>query len=228
MNERLPLTVANLKANKTWPEMSRWISDFIANRPQFEGTIVVCPSFPFLAAASEEIRNLIDVYRAFDLNLKLGCQDISIFEQGAYTCEVAASQLFKVCQFAIIGHSERRQNFKEDDSMLARKVERARQSSLEPIFCVQGPETSIPPQVTIVAYEPVFAIGTGLPDTPENAFTVSREIKKRGDYKVIYGGSVTSDNVHSFLQEGTVDGVLVGGKSLDPFSFIGVVKNASY
>jgi len=114
--------------------MSRWISDFIANRPQFEGTIVVCPSFPFLAAASEEIRNLIDVYRAFDLNLKLGCQDISIFEQGAYTGEVAASQLFKVCQFAIIGHSERRQNFKEDDSMLARKVERARQSSLEPIF----------------------------------------------------------------------------------------------
>lgn len=223
MNEPTPLVIANLKANKTWEEMSLW-SDTVGkseSAKNFAGTIVVCPSAPFLKSLQQKLGS-------DQLPFKLGSQDISKFDQGAFTGEVAASQLQKICQFTIIGHSERRQNFKEDDSTLTEKVTRTSEANLEPIYCVQGADTFIPAGVSMVAYEPVFAIGTGTPDTPTNAFAVAGEIKKIGDYIVIYGGSVTAGNVHSFLQKGTIDGVLVGTASLDPEGFIKVIENAIY
>ena len=222
MNEQTPLVVANLKANKTWDETSAWLDEVGPISKDFSGTIVLCPSAPFLASTH---LSLITNH----LSLKLGSQDISRFEQGAYTGEVAASQIASICQYTIIGHSERRQNFKENDEILFEKVKNTQKAGLEIIYCVQSENDEIPDDVKVVAYEPVFAIGTGNPDTPENAKTIAEKLKARGEYTILYGGSVNSENVKSYLSKGLIDGVLVGAtNSLDPEKFIGILKSAAY
>ena len=216
MNNPLPLVVANLKANKTWDEISSWIDD-VANLAQnFSGTIIFCPSSPFLAASYQKISQN-------GINLKLGTQDISRFEQGAYTGEIAASQIADIVDFAIIGHSERRHNLKEDDATLRKKVENAKNAKIEPIFCVQNENTPIPQKVEIVAYEPIFAIGTGNPDTPENVQANAQRLMAKGDYTILYGGSVSAGNVKSFVKD-SIQGVLVGAtNSVDPQKFINII-----
>lgn len=222
MNDPLPLVVANLKANKTWDEMSAWLDRIGPKATDFAGTIIVCPSYPFLASARQKIESA-------KWHIQLGSQDISQFEQGAYTGEVAASQISGLCQYAIIGHSERRQNFKEDNQVLAQKVQNAQKANVTPIFCIQDSQTQIPQGCQIVVYEPIFAIGTGNPDTPENAQKVAREVKTKGNFTVIYGGSVSAENVQSYLLKEIIDGVLVGAtNSLDPQKFIQILKIASY
>lgn len=221
MNDALPLVVANLKANKTWDEVASWIDEVAGPATSFAGTIIFCPSYPFLASAFAKISQN-------GINLKLGSQDISRFEQGAYTGEVAASQIADLVKYAIIGHSERRQNFREDDQTLAQKVANAKTADIEPVFCVGGTETPIPQNVSIVAYEPIFAIGTGNPDTPENVKKVASQIKTKGNFTVIYGGSVSAENITLFLEKGVIDGVLVGAtNSLDPQKFIQILKAVS-
>ncbi|MBI2326847.1 triosephosphate isomerase [Candidatus Curtissbacteria bacterium] len=238
MNDRLPLVIANLKANKTWDEMSLWLEEITKGTGSFPGTIIVCPTATFIASANQKLASLSS-------SLKLGAQDISRFEQGAYTGEVAASQIAGLVSYAIIGHSERRQNFAETDDILVQKVLNAQKAGITPIFCVQGPDTPIPQGIEIVAYEPVFAIGTGNPDTPENAKAVSETLKARlaalasipsrsgraklakGDYVVVYGGSVTPENTKSFLEKGMINGALVGTNSLDPQNFIQILNSAA-
>ena len=220
MNDPQPLVIANLKANKTWDEMSLWLEEINKGSGSFSGTVIVCPSAPFISSARQKLKPL-------GSSLRLGTQDISKFEQGAYTGETAASQIADLVTYAIIGHSERRQNFQEDDETLAKKVKNALAANVIPIFCVQGPDTLIPEGVKIVAYEPIFAIGTGNPDTPENAKAVSEKLKARGQYIVVYGGSVTPENTKSFLQKNLIDGVLVGTNSLDPRSFIQILNSAA-
>ena len=221
MNDPLPLVVANLKANKTWEEMVGWL-DLVGPKAQgFTGTVVVCPSLPFLGSAHEKINSL-------KLKLKLGIQDISPFDQGPYTGEVAATQVKNLCDYAIVGHSERRQNFTESASIVAQKFQKAKEAGLTAIFCATGPDITIPAGVEVVAYEPIFAIGAGNPDTPENAASVAEKLKAKGNYVVLYGGSVTGENVASFLKKGTVDGVLIGTASLDPATFIDIIESATY
>ena len=219
MNDTLPLVIANLKANKTWDEIVLWLEQVGKSAANFAGTFIICPSHPFLAATYQKIKN-------DNLKVKLASQDISKFEQGPYTGETAASQIASICSYAIIGHSERRQNFAEDEPALAKKVENAKAAKIEPIYCVQAQETPIPNGVSIVAYEPVFAIGTGNPDTPQNAKSTAKNIKGRGNYLVLYGGSVSGQKVQSFLEKGTIDGVLVGSVSLDPAEFIDILESA--
>src|SRR4030043_801661 len=230
MNEQksLPLTVANFKENKTWGEMSQWLYEFIQKSPDFTGTIIICPSYPFLAAAASKIRQLREQYPDKQLNIKLGSQDISQFEKGAHTGEVAASQISDIASYAIIGHSERRTEFNEDDQILVKKVTNARNIGLEVIYCVQDEHTPIPQGVKIVAYEPPSAIGTGNPDTPQNAQRVAEVIQTKGQFTVIYGGSVSAENIASFLKKGVIDGVSVGGKSLNPQDFIHLVAASHY
>lgn len=219
MNGKLPLIIANLKANKTWDEIVVWLDNVGKTAPTFSGTVVISPSHPFLSSTYQKIKS-------DNLKIEIASQDISRFEQGPYTGEFAASQIATICKYCIIGHSERRQNAKEDDGMLAKKVENAKAAKIEPVFCIQGQETPIPDGVSHVAYEPVFAIGTGNPDTPENAKSTAKKLKQRGDYLVIYGGSVTGKNVKFFLEKGTIDGVLVGSSSLDPAEFIEIIESA--
>lgn len=219
MDDSRPLTAANLKAHKTWQEVSDWISVVGPKTRDFAGTVIFCPSTPFLAAVFDKVK--IEQWK-----VRIGAQDISRFGEGAYTGEAAASQIADICQYVLIGHSERRKYFREDDDILWQKVKNAAASYIEPIFCVQDENTKIPEGVKIAAYEPIFAIGTQEPDSPENARMVVSEIKKKGDLAVLYGGSVSGENVKSFLSDGLIDGVLVGAtNSLDPQKFVRILES---
>lgn len=220
MNDAPPLIIANLKANKTWDEIKNWLNVVGTQTSEVPGTIIFCPPSPFLAAAAQQIKSQ-------NLKIKLGSQDISRFENGPYTGEITAGQIADLVNYSIIGHSERRQNFSENNKILEAKVVNAQKVGIEPIFCIQGESTPIPQGVKVVAYEPVFAIGTGNPDTPENARSVAKNLKTKSDYIVIYGGSVTKANVKSFFQNEILEGVLVGGSSLNPDDFVQIIKAAA-
>lgn len=215
--------VANWKSNKTILEADRWFRIF--NNSQLtinneEKKVIICPPFTLLAQIESGIKN-------YELGFKVGTQNISPFDGGAYTGEISAKQAKEFADYVIIGHSERRKNFLESDEMLFAKAELAKKYGLIPIFCVQDETTKIPENVEIVAYEPVSAIGTGNPDTPENAEKIAMQIKaNKGIISVLYGGSVTSENVKSFTQLPDIDGVLVGGASLDAQEFYAIIQNA--
>lgn len=219
MNDNLPLIIANLKANKTWDQIVVWLDQVGKAAQNFSGTIIICAPHPFLASTHQKIKDE-------NLKIQVGSQDISKFEQGPYTGEFAASQVESICAYSIIGHSERRQNFGEDEMTLVKKVQNAKSAKIEPIFCVQSEETPIPDGVSVAAFEPIFAVGTGNPDTPENAKAVAQKIKEKGNYIVLYGGSVTGENIKSFLEKDVLDGVLVGSASLDPRDFIKIIESA--
>lgn len=218
MNEHLPLIVANFKAHKNWEEVESWLEVIGPQASSFAGTIIICPSVPFLAVAYQKLK------ANGQWRLRIGSQDLSKFEQGDYTGEVAASQISGFVNYAIIGHSERRQNFTEDEKVLAQKVQNAASVNIESIFCVQSADTPVPENVKIVAYEPVFAIGTGNPDTPGNAQAIGKKLKARGNYTVLYGGSVSDANIKSFLKEGIIDGALIATNCLDPQRFIKILE----
>lgn len=212
----------------TESEAKTWLDRFKTYSPAGEAgdiefideEIVICPSFTLLSFLKTYLLNN-------KFPVKVGAQDVSPFEEGAYTGEVSASLLKEFADYVLIGHSERRRNFMESDEMLFKKVELAIHYGLTPIFCVQGKETQIPSNSSIIAYEPIDAIGTGHPDTPENAQAVASFLKR--DYNaqhVLYGGSVTSKNVKEFTQMPNIDGVLVGRASLDAAEFYAIIQNA--
>lgn len=213
--------VANWKSNKTESEAKEWISEVSGLKDQdlSNKDIVLCPSFIHLPIVKASIGEQM-------LPIRLGAQDISAFEEGAYTGEVSARQIKEFANFVIIGHSERRNNFGENDENLFKKFKLAKENGLAVIFCVQGKETKVPENVDIVAYEPVDAIGTGNPDTPENAEKVAAYFKADSKVStVLYGGSVTAVNVNSFTQMPSIDGVLVGKASLDSREFYAIIQN---
>ena len=114
--------------------------------------------------------------------------------------------------------------------MIAKKAQLALQNNITPILCVQSEETPVPKECNIIAYEPVWAIGSGNPDTPQNAGEIARRLKNTGsniDLKVLYGGSVTSKNVRSFIYQENISGVLVGKASLDAEEFIKICQAAA-
>ena len=218
MSDPLPLIVANHKANLDNSDFDIWIHTVGPKASEFQGTVIICPSAPFLGEAWLLAQSQSWKYQ-------LGAQDISKFDVGAYTGETAASQLFDICSYVIIGHSERRKNFDETDEVLEQKVQMVKKANLKTIFCVQDQDTKIPEGVEIVAYEPIFAIGTGNPDTPGNAMDVAKKIKAKGDYTVLYGGSVKRENVKNFIETGVIDGVLIGAASLNAQGFIDILHS---
>lgn len=216
------LVVANWKSNKTELEARNWLSAMSSLKDQdlSNKEIIVCPSFIHLSAMKTFIAEQ-------KLPIKLGAQDISPFDEGSYTGEVNGKQIKEFAEFAIIGHSERRKNFFEKDEILFKKAELARQYGLIPIFCMQNKTAKVPKNIEIVAYDPTFAIGTGNPDTPENADDVAAYFKANFQVSgVLYGGSVTAANVNSFTQKPNIDGILVGKASLDAQEFYKLIKNA--
>jgi triosephosphate isomerase len=212
--------------------------------------IVVCPPFTALKAVSEAIENS---------NLRLGAQDMHWEKEGAFTGEISAAMLRDVfCQYVIIGHSERRQYFGETDESVNKKVKSAHAAQLKPIMCVGETlaqrdagqvEAVVTSQVkkglagltsaqmldTILAYEPVWAIGTGRNATPEQAQEVHALIRRAlaemfeagvaAKVRIQYGGSVKPANAASLLAQPDIDGALVGGVSLDARGFAEIVRS---
>lgn len=212
--------------------------------------IVVCPPFTALESVYQIIR---------DSNVKLGAQNVFWEEEGAYTGELSSKMLLTVgCEYVILGHSERRFHFGETDQMVNRKVRSALAAGLIPIICVGerledreagGTETVVERQIrgayedlsgeeavkAVIAYEPVWAIGTGRTATPEQANEVHRFIRGllsrlydgrvAGEVRVQYGGSVKPENAGELLRQPDIDGALVGGASLEANSFIQIIKS---
>ena len=215
------LIIANWKENKTVDESLEYMEEFKSAYVSREDIkVIICPSDTSLSALFQFVlENSLKVF--------LGAQDISEFEEGAHTGETAADQVKGLAQYVIIGHSERRA-MGETDETIEKKILNAKAAGISPILCVQSENTHVFPGVEVVAYEPIEAIGTGNPDTPENAQNVASMIKsKNPEVKyVLYGGSVTSENVSGFTNQQNLSGVLVGGASLDAPEFSQIIKNA--
>jgi triosephosphate isomerase (TIM) len=232
---------ANWKMNKTIPETREFIRSFVPLvKDVTDRDIIVAPPFTALAAASEELKGT---------NVRLSAQDMFWEEKGAYTGEVSPVMLADAgCTHVIVGHSERRQYFSEEDVIVNRKVRAAKKAGLGVIFCcgesleereagrtfevikreVQIGLAEVGPDNLVVAYEPIWAIGTGRTATTEQAQEVHAYIGKilgnlygndAGALRIIYGGSVTPDNVDALMACRDVFGALVGGASLKPESF---------
>ncbi len=215
--------IANWKSHKDINQALEWLDEVGPNlevSPQVK--VVVCPGSSCLS----EMKKAITVGH---FPILLGSQDISPFGEGAFTGEESARNLKNLIDISIIGHSERRDHFGETDQMVDQKVTQCFENNIIPLVCVQGVDTSIPTNCEIVAYEPIFAIGTGIPDTPENANKVSSQIKLRHDLDIpiLYGGSVTSENAKSFLDQEHIEGLLIGGASLEAAEFVKIVQQIS-
>ncbi len=215
--------VANWKSHKTTDEAIAWLQQFssLTEHLSTEKEIIICPSFPLLPAMHAFIQDNT-------LPIKLGAQDVSPFGEGPYTGAVNAKQIKEFAEYVIIGHSERRNSFSETDEILDQKVQQACSVGLTPIFCIQSKNTLIPDGVTMVAFEPIEAIGTGHPDTPEDASQVAEEVKESHPsiQVVLYGGSVVAGNVKNFTNMQYIDGSLVGGASLDATKFREIITNS--
>ena len=193
--------------------------------------VVVCPPFTSLGAA---VGRGIDVY----------AQNVHWAGEGAFTGEVSAAMLLEIGVVgAIVGHSERRQLFGETDDTVRRRCEAALEAGLRVIACVGETEAereageteavlrrqvaAIPPhEALVIAYEPVWAIGTGKTATPELAQEAHETIKALHETQVLYGGSVKPENAAELMAEPAVDGALVGGASLEPGSFAAICRAA--
>lgn len=212
--------IANWKSNKTISEALDWISEVGPGVPEMDSLkVVVCPVFSCISEVAKAVK-------VGNFNITVGSQDLSPYGAGAYTGEEPASLLQQMVKISIIGHSERRQHFFESDEMVSQKVAQALESQIIPLVCVQGADTPIPQGVKLVAYEPVFAIGTGQPDTLENANSVAKAIKSTygDDVEVLYGGSVTEENIGNFIEVENISGVLIGKASLEAEQFIRIIE----
>lgn len=220
MNKNLWI-IANWKSNKNIKEALEWVSlvgPKLEKRDNLK--VVVCPTFVCLGEVKKAVLT-------GNFPLIVGSQDISPFDVGSYTGEESATILKDLINISIIGHSERRKNFSETDEMIAEKVKQAVKNQIQPLVCVQDANTPIPENSKLIAYEPIFAIGTGNPDTPANANQVAQSLKQRygEDLEVLYGGSVTSENAKAFLEQENISGLLIGKASLDAEEFVKIVSS---
>jgi len=237
---------ANWKMNKTVPETVDFLSAFIPEvRDVSDVDIVIAPPFTSLAAAAEKLKGT---------DILLAAQDVYFEEKGAYTGEVSPAMLKDMgCAYVIVGHSERRQYFHETDGTVNKKIKAARKNGLGVIFCigetlderedgttfevlereVRSGLDGVSPEKIVVAYEPIWAIGTGKTASPAQAQEAHAFVREKlksvyGDKSdelcILYGGSVTPDNVDALMACDDVDGALVGGASLKPDSFGRIVK----
>ena len=204
-----PLIVANWKCNPTTLEEAKKIFKK-ANFPGAE--VVICPPFIYLSTLGAK-----------------GAQDCFWEEKGAYTGEISPKMLRDLgVEYVIIGHSERRKYFKETDETINKKMKAVIKAGLKPILCIDK-ISQLPAKKQeglIIAYEPLFAIGTGKPCSPERAkkmrVLIQRKIGK--NIKILYAGSVNSQNAKGYIKEAGFSGLLVGGASLKPQEFFDIIK----
>jgi triosephosphate isomerase (TIM) len=244
--QRKPLVVGNWKMHKTIVQTRAFVADLRARElPLAAVDAVICPPFTALCAAGELLAGS---------GIGLGAQNVCWAEEGAFTGEIAPAMLVECgVTWVVIGHSERRHLFGELDYRVNEKARAALAHGITPIVAVG--ETAqehaagtardkVVAQVQaafdgmshddvarcVVAYEPIWAIGTGIADTPEEADVIMGEIRAAVpglvNVRVLYGGSVKPDNVAAFVARANIDGALVGGASLEPASFAALLEGA--
>ena len=247
---RIPLIAGNWKMNTTAAEAERLVLEMLERLDRIKGVEkVLCPPFVSLVAISMMLQSS---------SIKLGAQNMYFEAKGAYTGEISPLMLSELCEFVILGHSERRWYFGETDEMVNKKIEAALANKLKPILCVgerleenEAGKTQevVNRQVTaalsdiepvrdlVIAYEPVWAIGTGKAASGKQAAVTIRFIRDvvaklwnkdiAQDLRILYGGSVTSTNTAEFISHPEIDGALVGGASLKTEEFVGIVEKTA-
>ncbi|HZE21774.1 MAG TPA: triose-phosphate isomerase [Desulfobaccales bacterium] len=249
MPERKPFIAGNWKMHKTLAEakaLARGIRDGVA--PQRRTEVGLAPPYTALTAVAGELAGS---------DIRLAAQNVFWEKQGAYTGAISATMLADAgCHYVIVGHSERRQHFGETNHTVNPKIKAVLAAGLKVILCVgetqaeresnqtiarvgeqlrEGlAEVTAGPEALVIAYEPVWAIGTGLTATPDQAQEVHAFIRQEltrilGDgaaYRIQYGGSVNPDNAATLLAEPDIDGALVGGASLKPELFLPIIAAA--
>jgi triosephosphate isomerase len=249
---RTPIIAGNWKMNTTVDEALDLVDEMIDDLEDVEGVkVVLCPPFVSLDILAEAVEGS---------SVAVGAQNMHYLDKGAYTGEISPVMLADLCDYVILGHSERRQYFGETDELVNKKVGAALRHGLIPIVCVGETlaqhdagqaEAVVTAQVQgclagieatdvaglVIAYEPVWAIGTGRASTGADAnaviATIRRTIAELYDAAIAqvvliqYGGSVTAANIAEFICQPEIDGALVGGASLKPEEFVGIVRQTA-
>ena len=258
---RKQIIAANFKMNKTDEDIKKYFAVFLdfvnglksrSNLSGLDSDLIFAPPFTSLAETNKIIKPYLDF-------IKLSSQNVYFEKSGAYTGEISIDMLASCgCEYTIIGHSERRNIMKESDELIGKKIESVyNDGRLTPILCVgenleirknDGQEKFVENQLLnalkyvkgtdikslIVAYEPIWAIGTGMPIKAEDGevmhgfiYDYLKSVYSIDEIRVIYGGSVTEKNIKELMEKPHIDGVLVGGASLDPQSFYNIFRLAS-
>ena len=250
---RTPLVAGNWKLNKTAAEAAQLVSEMLPGLEALDGVEkLICPPFTALQTVSEILKGK---------DLGLGAQNFYWEPNGAFTGEISAQMIAEFCQYVIIGHSERRAYFAETNESVNRKVSTALENNLRAVMCVgetldeneagraaevistqvRDGLSGISLQASsdlVVAYEPVWAIGTGRAATAEGANLLIRNVirptlaglfgdQMSQEVRVLYGGSVKPNNAAEYFQQDEIDGALVGGASLNADDFVGITKAAA-
>jgi len=247
---RIPFIAGNWKMNTTATEAERLVLEMLDKLDRIKGVEkVLCPPFVSLVAINMMLQSSA---------IKLGAQNMYFEIKGAYTGEISPVMLSELCEFVILGHSERRGYFGETDEIVNKKVKTALANELKPILCVGErlaeneagkTEEVINRQVTaalngiepvrdlVIAYEPVWAIGTGKAASSAQAAATIQSIRDvvaklwnksiAQDLRILYGGSVTSANIAEFISHPEIDGALVGGASLKAEEFVSIVEQTA-
>ncbi len=247
---RTPVIAGNWKMNTTLAEATALVEQMTGRLDIVQGVEkVICPPFISLAAVGELLHGT---------SIGLGAQNCHYELKGAYTGEISATMLSALCEFVILGHSERRQYFGETDELVNRKLRAALGAKLIPILCVgekleerqsgrteEVVRTQVAgalggvdsPHGLVMAYEPIWAIGTGMAASGEEANLTINLIRGElrrlygaemaSETRILYGGSVTADNIGEFIAQGEIDGALVGGASLKADEFVSIVEQSA-
>lgn len=249
---RQPLVAGNWKLNGSRGSVDKLVENVLDGINEVKkAQVVVCPPYVYLHQVSQLLKGSTVAW---------GSQNVSEYESGAYTGEVSAPMLSEFgCQYAIVGHSERRSLFGETDRKVGEKFVTAQKSGIKPILCVgellEEREANQTQQVVarqldavvhaagigafasaVIAYEPVWAIGTGKTATPEQAQEVHRFIRERiathntkiaEKLQILYGGSVNAENAAALFAQNDIDGGLIGGASLNAQSFLAICTAAN-
>lgn len=248
---RRRIIAGNWKMNKTTGEAKAYAAEFLERVGGItDADIVICAPFTVLSVLKDELEESV---------VHLGAQNMAWAPEGAYTGEISAAMLQDLaCTYVILGHSERRELLQETDEMIAKKVRRALEAGLTPILCVGenlnqreageaqavvrsqiekdlaglGPDEL---KKVVIAYEPIWAIGTGKTASSQDAEDMCRAIRSAlaaadpeaaGIIPILYGGSVKAGNIAELMAQADIDGALVGGASLDPAGFAELIENA--
>jgi len=247
---RVPLVAANWKMNGTRASIDKLLAGFVDEVEGIKSEVVVCPPFVYLAQVQEAIQNSA---------VLLGVQNVNANPSGAFTGEISAEMVVESgCRYAIVGHSERRTHYGETDAVVAEKLTACLAANLIPILCVgetpeerdgEMTEEVVTGQVAavlnsvgiegishaVIAYEPIWAIGTGISATAAQAEEVHRIIRTKlsaadsrvaEQIRILYGGSVKAANAAELFGQENIDGALVGGASLDAGEFINICRSA--